>query len=332
MKKIFLIVFLFSLPYLRLFASISSNINVIPTSSVLNTDLSSSNLLTNPHLVSSNYFVSSKNLVLHMASENKVTSSSRIVTKLGYLNVFTDYPNSEIYVDGKLEGKDTLIKFSIEPGEHQIQIKQNEKLIYSKIILIQAKKTTSVVAEEFVDFASKTPSRGAIDREARRLRESRGNFAMGGIFSNTYPAASLKWWFKTKWALQGLFLGDLKDKIHYGSVGARILFSPGDRVFQDDVLNGYFYLGTGGLFNKDSKLNSYYDFGLGVEAKLGELANKLLLNRSSSYVLDNRNNDFLRDLFILGILNLFYTNLDINFFNSSNKVETEINIGMHVYF
>jgi len=258
-----------------------------------------------------------------------VSTTKNNVTQ-GYLNVFSDEENIDIYIDGQYECKNILIKKLLDPGEHQVQLKQNGKVVYSTLALITLGKTTSVVADPFVNMLTKTPSRGAIDREARRLKDSRGNLGIGMRFSMAYPAASIKWWHQ-RWGIQGLFLGDLKDKQHYGNVGARVMYALGDRVFQEDVLQGYFYMGGGGMLNSEAKWQNYYDFGLGVEAKLGELANKLLLRPNTTYVL-NKNNDFLRDLFILGVLNLFYTSVDVNFFNQKNQIQTEFNVGLHVYF
>ena len=57
-------------------------------------------------------------------------------------------------------------------------------------------RSTTVVSEHFVDIITKTPSRGAIDREAERLRKSRGDFAFGFFTSNKLQSQliSMKWW------------------------------------------------------------------------------------------------------------------------------------------
>ena len=284
--------------------------------------------------ISSLKVVTENSQILLTTKNNEVTTSSVSATQnsvqKGYLNVFSDEDNSDIYIDGQYEGKNILIKKPLDPGEHQVQLKQNGKVVYSTLALLSSGKTTSVVADQFVNMLTKTPSKGAIDREARRLKDSRGNLGIGMRFSTAYPAASIKWWHQ-RWGIQGLFLGDLKDKQHYGNVGARAMYALGDRVFQEDVLQGYFYMGGGGIVNSVAKWQNYYDFGLGIEAKLGELANKLLLRPNTTYVV-NKNNDFLRDLFILGVLNLFYTSIDVNFFNQNNQIQTEFNVGLHVYF
>ena len=53
------------------------------------------------------------------------------------------------------------------------------ELVYAEEIVIVSNRSTTVVSEHFVDIITKTPSRGAIDRKAERLRKSRGDFAFG---------------------------------------------------------------------------------------------------------------------------------------------------------
>lgn len=278
-------------------------------------------------------------------STGSVTATSSLAntaeSSVGWLNVFTDISTAAIFVDGQDVGRESIVKYALIPGEHYVQVKVGESTAYAKTAMVTANRTTTVVSDHFVDFITKTPSRGAIDREARRLRESRGNFGIGfAALAIPQPAASIKWWPFPNVGVQALGLGNIPDSKYGGVVGGRVFFSPGDKVFQDDVMYGYGFLGGGTTYiNGQFVKNQYYEFGIGVEAKLGVLAQHLF---SVKYFLNNNistgetksdGGDFIRDALFVGALSLFYTSAEISIINQGNgKFDTSVGLALHVYF
>lgn len=257
---------------------------------------------------------------------------------VGFLNVFTDLNQAVIQVDGDSISKESLVKYPLSLGEHLVQVRMDNKLIYQEKVVIQSNRTSTVVSDHFVDIITNTPSRGAIDREARRLRESRGNFAMG-MFGATIPqpAASLKVWMTPNVGVQGYALGSIPDTKYGGVMGARLLVSPGDKVFGGDVTHAYVYAG-GGRYADDIFPNgkNYGELGMGVEAKFSEIANMLFgFKYKVDRVLPEKETDigvFARDVAILSVLNLFYTSGEITVIARGSSFETGASLGFHVYF
>jgi hypothetical protein len=264
--------------------------------------------------------------------------------ELGYLNVFTDLDQALIFVDGESVSRESLVKYPLLLGEHLVQVRLDDKLVYQQTVIIQQNRTSTVVSDHFVDIITKTPSRGAIDREARRLRESRGNFAMG-LFGATIPqpAASVKVWMTPNVGVQGYALGSIPDTVYGGVMGARLLVSPGDKVFGGDVTHAYVYAG-GGRYADDVFPNgkNYGELGMGVEAKLGEIARTVFFfkylsdsifspkKKESSDTESITGN--LGDMLVLAVLNLFYTSAEITIVSRGASFETGASLGFHVYF
>lgn len=265
----------------------------------------------------------------------------------GVLNVFTDLPEAFVVVDGLTAGKETVVKLPLEVGEHYVQVKLHDKLVYAEKVEIKANRSTTVTSEHFVDIITNTPSRGAIDREAERLRESRGNLALGYVIqTEPQPAASIKWWAFKNIGFQTLFLGAIPSTPYNGLLAGRIFLSPADKIFSQDVLTGYVFTGTGRYLTKsitnDLLSQSYYEFGINVEAKLGELATQLMgwkyqarpiVVSNDSDSSKNNGDEFLRDLIILGVLNLCYTSVEVTMIAKDQQpITTGFGVGFHVYF
>ena len=176
----------------------------------------------------------------------QVPTPSRLGEVRGFLNVFTDLDEALIVVDGEPVSRESLVKYPLELGEHLVQVRMSDTVVYQQVVVIQQNRTSTVVSDHFVDIITKTPSRGAIDREARRLRESRGNFALG-LFGATVPqpAASVKIWITPNLGVQGYALGSIPNTTYGGVMGGRMLVSPGDKVFGGDVTHAYMYAGGG---------------------------------------------------------------------------------------
>ncbi len=256
--------------------------------------------------------------------------------ELGYLNVFTDLDQALIFVDGESVSRESLVKYPLLLGEHLVQVRLDNKLVYQQTVIIQQNRTSTVVSDHFVDIITSTPSRGAIDREARRLRKSRGDFALG-MFGATIPqpAASVKLWLTQNLGLQGYVLGSVPDTSYGGVLGGRLLWSPGDKVFAGDVTHAYVYAGGGryaDVFFPDGK--DYAELGMGVEAKLSEFANMLFgfKYKAEKYVSTSDGDSFFRDMALLAVLNLFYTSAEITIVSRGTSFETGASLGFHVYF
>jgi len=281
--------------------------------------------------VSDRLSVSTENVSAETAS---VSSGSGV----GFLNVFTDLNQAFIEVDGEPISKESLVKYPLSLGEHLVQVRMDNQLVYQQTVVIQLNRTSTVVSDHFVDIITKTPSRGAIDREARRLRESRGNFALG-LFGATIPqpAASVKVWMTPNIGVQGYALGAIPDTKYGGVMGARILVSPGDKVFGGDVTHAYVYAG-GGRYADDFFPNgkNYGELGMGVEAKLAEISNMLFgFKYKVDRVLPGKETDIgvlARDVALLAVLNLFYTSAEITVVARGSSFETGASLGFHVYF
>ncbi|MGE4169940.1 MAG: hypothetical protein AB7F28_04395 [Candidatus Margulisiibacteriota bacterium] len=260
-------------------------------------------------------------------------------TQYGYLNVFTDLNDAVIVVDGQEVSKESVVKYRLGVGDHYVQVKLDNRVAYAKTIAINPNRTSTVVSDNFVDLKTNTPSRGAIDREARRLRESRGDIALGVMGATIpQPAASLKWWFTKNVGFQFQFLGEMPgNPAQLGVVSGRLLVSPGDKVFGSDVVSMYAFAGGGQFMSplyRDGK--KYVEGGLGVEFKIAEIANTLFKWKyaAGSTASDgNSLTNFLKDVLALGALNLFYTSVELSVVNRDpNRYETGVSVGLHVYY
>jgi len=277
---------------------------------------------------------------LSISTENMSAESASVSTGsgLGFLNVFTDLSQALIEVDGEPVSRESLVKYPLSLGEHLVQVRMDHQLVYQQTVVIQRNRTSTVVSDHFVDIITKTPSRGAIDREARRLRESRGNFALG-LFGATIPqpAASVKVWMTPNIGVQGYALGSIPDTQYGGVMGARILVSPGDKVFGGDVTHAYVYAG-GGRYADElfPSGKNYGELGMGVEAKLSEISNMLFgFKYKVDRVLPGKETDIgvlARDVALLAVLNLFYTSAEITVIARGSSFETGASLGFHVYF
>lgn len=272
------------------------------------------------------------------SADAAVPSASRSAREHGFLNVFTDLDKALIVVDGEPVSRESLVKYPLELGEHLVQVRMDDKVVYQQTVVIQQNRTSTVVSDHFVDIITSTPSRGAIDREARRLRESRGNFAMG-LFGATIPqpAVSVKAWMTPNFGVQGYGLGSIPNSSYGGVIGGRFLVSPGDKVFGGDVTHAYLYVGGGSYADVDfPDGKNYGEIGMGVEAKLSEIANMLFgFKYQVNRVIPEKETDigvFARDVAVLAALNLFYTSGEITVLARGARFETAAALGFHVYF
>ena len=279
----------------------------------------------------------------------------------GVLNVFTDLPTSVIKVDGLIVGQESIIRLPLQVGEHYVQVELDQQLVYAETVTISNNRSTTVVSEHFVDIITKTPSRGAIDRESARIRKSRGNFAFGYTFKSLLQdAISIKWWTYDRIGFQSLVGGGFSGSNHRGLVGVRAFVSPADKIYEDDVLSGAIFAGFGTYSSTNSTNENisqgYTEFGIVIEAFVGKIVKDFMFNRyryglattgkatytkdtdndgteSESYEYEESYTDTIRDLLIVILTNIGHTSFEVSLVQLPGEdYETTFSTGIHFYF
>ncbi|MFC1517733.1 hypothetical protein ACFL5G_04155 [Candidatus Margulisiibacteriota bacterium] len=209
------------------------------------------------------------------------------VWSAGKLTVVTDLGNdAKIFIDGKQVGTDSIQGYPVEPGEHYVTVWYRGKKSYAKMLDIYEGEFKTISSAHFVDLKTKTASRGAIDVEAARLRESRGNMAFGLYGSSPASGLSWKWWFFEKLGVQAIgFLSSNGDQVS-NQVGGRLLIHLADKVLNETTITAYLAAGGGTAYAKDGDkadttligegtlgiemgfLSLYWSLELGVEKRV----------------------------------------------------------------
>ncbi|MBL6722415.1 MAG: hypothetical protein ISQ13_00240 [Candidatus Margulisbacteria bacterium] len=288
----------------------------------------------------------------------------------GVLNVFTDLPKAVIKVDGLAVAQEAVVKLPLEVGEHYVQVELNNDLVYAEKVTIESNRSSTVISDHFVDIITKTPSRGAINREAERLRESRGSFGLGFGSSSVLHGVylSTKWWATKHFGGQLLLGGKYGESDDRGLVGGRVFFSPADKIYADQVLSGLVFIGGG---QKTSAMpafshsattlsRSYTEVGITVEAFIGQLVKELTMavaNTNSplekrgtmptyrSEKKDENDDDSSSDepsvveyaraigLVIVILTQIGHTSAELSLVQFENQIpETNLAFGVHFYF
>ncbi|MBU0579546.1 MAG: PEGA domain-containing protein [Candidatus Margulisbacteria bacterium] len=204
----------------------------------------------------------------------------------GKLTVVTDLPEATIYIDGKLVGKDAIQAYPVEAGEHYVTVWYRGKKAYAQLLNIGDGEFKTISSAHFVDLRTSTPSRGAVDVEAARLRETRGNMAFGLFGSSPASGLSWKWWFFEKLGVQVVgFLSSSNDQVH-NQFGGRLLFHLADKVMNETTITAYIaagggtayfkeggnadttYIGEGALGVELGFINLYWSLELGAEKRV----------------------------------------------------------------
>ena len=173
----------------------------------------------------------------------------------GYINVITDLPGAQIYIDGVRAGTEAVQNYEVDPGDHYVMVNYRGKKIYAKTHPVGSGEIRTIPTAHFVDFKTNVANRGAVDVEAARIRETRGNFGVGAQVSAMLDTGSLggvsfKWWFLERFGLQAY--GWLTDEHTY--YGGRLLYWLADKVAFNAPFSGYLYAGGGtdSYINKDN--------------------------------------------------------------------------------
>lgn len=192
------------------------------------------------------------------------------------INVVTDLPTSKIYIDGVFAGISAVQNYEVDPGERYIMVEYNGKKIFAKTYTLTDGEVKTIPTAHFVDFKTNVANRGAIDVEAARIRETRGDFAFGiqaggNPYYGSIGGLSIKKWFGERFGVQAYGLINPEDGGTKYQGGARLLVWIADKVAFDAPFSGYLYLGGGGdnlTNNSDTEKNvkrAITHGGVGIE-------------------------------------------------------------------
>jgi len=248
----------------------------------------------------------------------------------GKVNVFTGDKTADIYIDGEKIGRESVVKYSIDEGNHYLQIKKGDKVLKSQTFQIYADKTETVVVDDFTEFKTNVASRGAIDVEAMRVRETRGNFAFGIHGGSPASGLSIKWWPFEKFGIQAIGLVNNFSGNTDSRGGARLLFNLNESVYQGGTMTYYLAAGAGKAMLRnynEGESNELYDLSeavMGLEFKIANFFNQPS-SETKHVVIDNNTDpiSILLTQFILGIGEGFFK---IAHFNVEFGVERTLTI------
>lgn len=191
---------------------------------------------------------------------------------MGRINVVTDVNDAEIYINGQYVGKNAVNNYPLAAGSHYVQVKYENKVRYAEKVFIQPGQLKTITSENFVDLRTQTANRGAIDREAKRLRDTKGYMAFGIHGGSPASGLSFKWWVFDRLGLQLIgFTQNTNATDKNTQVAARLLIGFADKVFNSQALSSYFALGAGSFEianTSESYTGSLVDVAFGLEAEL----------------------------------------------------------------
>ena len=196
-----------------------------------------------------------------------VLTCGAVAEEQGFLNVITGRPAAKIFIDGELVGSDFIRKYPLMEGEHYVRIEFKGQLMYAKMVLIEPNKLRTITSESFVDIRTKTANRGAVNRESQRLRETKGNVALGVQWGDTFPAKgmSIKWFSPLAIGVQFSAIGKTEmDGKDVSEFGARAIIPIGNKIFSETNLSGFSSLGVVHR-TEDSTDLTYAAGSIGVE-------------------------------------------------------------------
>ncbi len=162
------------------------------------------------------------------------------------LNVITDLGSGAVIeVDGVKAGTNAIQNYAVDPGSHYVTVKLNGKKIYAQTHNFYDGEVKTISTAHFVDFKTNVANRGAIDVEAARIRETRGDFGIGAYASTSFGGLSIKKWLSQTWGLQlfGLINNHSGGTEYQG--GGRVLMWIADKVAFDAPFTGYVFVGGG---------------------------------------------------------------------------------------
>jgi len=202
-----------------------------------------------------------------------------------YLSVFTESKGSEIYIDGDKIGIDQVIKHPVESGQHYVVVKWKGKTAFRQTVDVKPGEKKIVVAEEFVEYKTDIANRGAVEMEAARIRDTRGNTAFGFFGGSPAAGLSFKQWFTERLGIQAIGFTQGQNKQLDSRSGGRLLVNFSDRVLNKNVFSTYMAIGAGKTFvRNDEEIfdERISEIALGIELNLlGNIAESPQANISA---------------------------------------------------
>lgn len=190
----------------------------------------------------------------------------------GLLNVVTGKPEAQIYIDGEFIAKNFVNSYPLESGEHYVRVEYAGKLMYAKMVQIYPDETKSITSENFVDIKTNVANRGAMDREAERLQETKGQVGIGLMAGTNFPASgiSLKWMPLGFLGVQVSGMGGIKinDTTH-SQAGLRLIYEFGKKVLWNSVFTGYIAPGVAWVDEANAADSTKSFKGLNAGVNLG---------------------------------------------------------------
>jgi hypothetical protein len=174
-----------------------------------------------------------------------LVSLSFLCAEPAKINVVTDLPSARVYIDGNFAGFDAVQNYEVDPGSHYVMVQYRGKKIFAKTYDLTDGEVKTIPTAHFVDFKTNVASRGAVDVEAARIRDTRGNFGIGIQAMSSMGGISMKKWFGERFGLQGFaFINNEAGGIKYQSQG-RLLVWLADKVAFNAPFSGYLFFGGG---------------------------------------------------------------------------------------
>ena len=159
----------------------------------------------------------------------------------GKLNVVTGIHDAKIFIDGKFVAQDYVNDYVLQDGDHYVRIENEGKLMYAQMVHIYSSEVRTITSENFVDIKTDVANRGAIDREAKRLRETKGSLGLGFVYGYNLPASglSVKWILFEPVGAQVSAFGGTLNGVSHTQYGARLIWVVGNKILGDSALTGY---------------------------------------------------------------------------------------------
>ncbi|MDD5456064.1 MAG: PEGA domain-containing protein [Candidatus Margulisbacteria bacterium] len=109
------------------------------------------------------------------------------------LNIINENPEAEIYLDGVMVGKEAAYNLNVTPGSHHVRVVLQGNTVFSQIVEVEYGKTKSINTTHFVDIKTDMANKGAKIQEAERIREAKGDLALGFYLGDISSGLSMKW-------------------------------------------------------------------------------------------------------------------------------------------
>jgi len=247
------------------------------------------------------------------------------------LTIINDRPEAEIFIDGRYVANKSVFNYEVDAGSHHVKVELKGKTVYSKVVEVDYGVVKTLNTSTFVNVARsprRLPNRGPKELEAQRIREARGNIAIGAHLSSIPFGLSLKWFPTNKFGGQVVGWTSSQGNKRFDSFGGRLIYNVADALIFNQIMT--FYAGVGAATNFDSTVapslrTEIVEYVLGIEVPTAKPA------RGGHNALANF------ALGMLGNMNNLFFHFEVAMENlTENGVPTSqgfrVNGGLHFYF